>query len=57
MVMTLMLEVVNEDLKECQLEKTKVSQGLQTPVWCLKGIHLIKENERKSTDGIGKICQ
>lgn len=59
-VMTLKLELVNEDpkeLKECYLEKAKVSQGLQTPALCLKNIHLIKEMGERIIEGVGKICQ
>lgn len=52
--MTLLLTVINEDLKECHLQKTK---DLQTPALCLKDIHLSTEIGEIKIEAEGKIYE
>ena len=49
--MTLVLTVINEDLKECHVEKTK---DLQIPALCLKNIHLSTEIGGRKIETEGK---
>lgn len=52
--MTLVLTVINEDLKACHLEKTK---DLQAPALCLENIHLNTEKGGRKIEVEGKMCK